>query len=130
MGWDRVVKEIDHGTRVVSGVEVRIEEERWRSGGSSFSVYRVDNGADLTQSVYGQCFDGPPTDDEIAGLLASWNDGDYDRGRLGAGFLAATGGTCAHCSARVDRNADGLLADVRGRTTCPGDVDRHALPQD
>lgn len=80
MGRDYVAEEIDHGTRTVAGVEVRVEEERWRYGGSSFSVYRVSDGLDLTQAVHGQCLDNPPTDDEIADLLTAYADGYRDPG--------------------------------------------------
>jgi len=59
-------REVDRGTRVVEGVEVRVTELVWSDGGTSFEVHRVDTGEDLTEA---ECFDQLPTDDQIAALL-------------------------------------------------------------
>ncbi|MCX5070802.1 hypothetical protein OOJ91_33700 [Micromonospora lupini] len=78
MSGDWVDETVDHGHRTVAGVEVLIEEERWRYGGSSFSVCRASDRFDLTQEVHGQCFDGPPTDEEIQGLLNELSEDEDD----------------------------------------------------
>ncbi len=63
----RVIEEIDHGTRTVNDVEVRILEEVWNGGaGSSFEVYRVNTAACLTMD---EAFDDVPDDDTIADLI-------------------------------------------------------------
>jgi len=62
----KIIREVDHGIRVVVGVQVRVCELVWSDAGTSFEVHRVDTGADLTEA---QCFDDMPTDDQIAALL-------------------------------------------------------------
>ena len=58
-----IVSEVDHGTRMVAGVEVRVTQLVWRGGGTSYEVHRVDTGVDLTEA---ECFDQMPTDEQIA----------------------------------------------------------------
>ena len=83
-----IVSEVDHGTRMVAGVEVRVTQLVWRDGGTSYEVHRADTGVDLTEA---ECFDQMPTDEQIAALLpppATWfacpgcgtvfNDGEGD----------------------------------------------------
>ena len=83
-----IVSEVDHGTRMVAGVEVRVTQLVWRDAGTSYEVHRVDTGVDLTEA---ECFDQMPTDEQIAALLpppATWfacsgcgtvfNDGEGD----------------------------------------------------
>lgn len=48
---NRVIREIDRGTRIVSGVEVTITELIWDNDGRSFEVHRTDTGEDLTADV-------------------------------------------------------------------------------
>jgi len=63
----KIIREVDHGIRVVAGVQVRVSELVCSDAGTSFEVHRVDTGTDLTEA---QCFDDMPTDDQIAALLA------------------------------------------------------------
>jgi hypothetical protein len=63
----KIIREVDHGIRVVAGVQVRMTEVVWSDAGTSFEVHRVDTGTDLTED---ECFDEMPTDDQIAALLA------------------------------------------------------------
>jgi hypothetical protein len=65
-----VVNEINHGTREVDGVTVKIKELVWTDGGRSFEVWKGQD--DLT---IGECFDAFPTDMEIRKLL---RDGTED----------------------------------------------------
>jgi hypothetical protein len=68
----KIIGEVDHGTRVVAGVQVRVTELVWSHGGTSFEVHEVDTGTDLTEA---ECFDHMPTDEQIAALLpapAGW----------------------------------------------------------
>ena len=58
----KIIREIDRGTRVVAGVDVRITELVWDNGGRSFDVHRTDNDAPLTED---ESFDEPPTDQQI-----------------------------------------------------------------
>jgi hypothetical protein len=81
---DKVIKEIDHGVRMVGGVQVRVEQEVWELGGSSFSVYHVADGIDLTQAIHGQCYDTMPSDEEIAVLLVLYVEGYRDPGYRGS----------------------------------------------
>ncbi len=62
----KIIREVDRGTRVVTGVDVRITELVWDNGARSFEVHRVDTGEDLTIN---ECFVDMPTDDQIAILL-------------------------------------------------------------
>ena len=67
-----VIRTIDHGTRTVNGVEVRIEELWWNdSAGVSFDVYRTDNGECLTND---ESFDEMPGDDAIADAIEADRD--------------------------------------------------------
>lgn len=70
MSRDYVIATHVRGTRTINGTAVVVSEAQWRNGGSSFSVTRDIDRLDLTQHVRGHCFDGPPTDAEIADLLA------------------------------------------------------------
>ncbi len=63
----RIINEVDHGIRVVAGVQVTVRELVWDDGGRSFEVHRVDTGDDLTED---DCFDTMPTDGQIAARLA------------------------------------------------------------
>jgi hypothetical protein len=68
----RVTETRDHGSRVVNGVEVRIQELVWNdTDGRSWDVYRVSDGQCLTMD---HSFDGNPGDDEIAELLETPRD--------------------------------------------------------
>jgi len=88
-----IVSEVDHGTRMVAGVEVRVTQLVWRDAGTSYEVHRADTGVDLTEAdlTEAECFDQMPTDEQIAALLpppATWftcpgcgtvcNDGEGD----------------------------------------------------
>ncbi|MBI1758145.1 MAG: hypothetical protein HYR62_02805 [Actinobacteria bacterium] len=57
---------IDHGTRTIDGVPVRVTELVWPDGGRSVEVHRTDTAVDLTADG---CFDTPPTDTQIRALL-------------------------------------------------------------
>jgi hypothetical protein len=68
----RVIDTRDHGIRVVSGVEVRIQELVWNdTDGRSWDVYRVSDGQCLTMDY---SFDDNPDDSEIAELLEAPRD--------------------------------------------------------
>ena len=61
-----IVSEVDHGTRMVAGVEVRVTQLVWRDAGTSYEVHRADTGVDLTEAdlTEAECFDQMPTDEE------------------------------------------------------------------
>lgn len=68
----RVIDEIDHGTRTVAGVEVKITELVWNgTDGRSFEVERVSDGECLTMD---EAFDDMPGDDAIKYLITAPRD--------------------------------------------------------
>ncbi len=89
---NRIIREIDRGTRTVNGVQVHITELVWHDEGRSFEVHRTDTGADLTEDG---CFDTWPTDDQIADLLGTAQDL----------------WSCPGCGATVDASQADLVAD-------------------
>jgi hypothetical protein len=76
MAFDRrpgtkVIDIVEHGTRVVDGVQVSICEQVWNGGGRSFSVFLADDlDVDFTEDG---CFDTQPTAEQIAELPAFVN---------------------------------------------------------
>jgi len=94
----RIINEVDHGSRIVAGVGVRVRELVWDDDGRSFEVHRVDTGDDLTTD---ECFDTMPTDAQIAVRLAHRQPDWW---------------ICRGCGTRFDARTDGdLIVDhVRG----------------
>jgi hypothetical protein len=88
----KIIKQIVRGTRVVAKVEVRITELMWDDGGRSFEVHRVDTDEDLTED---ECFDAPPTDEQIQNLLDQQPDW----------WL------CPGCGTRIDDSQADLIVD-------------------
>ncbi|MGH3881768.1 MAG: hypothetical protein ACRDSK_32490 [Actinophytocola sp.] len=61
----RIIRGIDRGARVVADVADRATDLVRDDVARSFEVRRVDTGEDLTT----ECFDQPPTDEQIARRL-------------------------------------------------------------
>lgn len=68
-------REVDHGTRTVDGIHVRVTELVWADARRSFEVHFGD--IDLTENA---CLDGQPTDAQIRDLLAAYSAGLTVRG--------------------------------------------------
>ncbi len=88
----KIVSRVEHGTRVVAGVQVQVTELLWTDAGHSFEVHRVDTGEDLTEDG---CFDDLPTDDQIEDLL----DPPVDWW------------TCRGCGTSIDASQPDLVVD-------------------
>jgi hypothetical protein len=87
-----IIREVDHGTRVVADIQVRVTELIWHDGARSFEVHRVDTGEDLTEN---DCSDQTPTDEQIANLLEQQEPADW--------------WICRGCGARFDAAWQGDL---------------------
>jgi hypothetical protein len=61
---------IDHESRLVAGVPVRITELTWPNQRRSYEVHLLAGDVDLTENG---CFDDPPTDAQIRALLANYD---------------------------------------------------------
>jgi hypothetical protein len=92
---DKIIREIDRGTRVVAGVDVRITELVWDDGARSVDVHRVDTDELLTED---ESFDQMPTDEQIAVLLEQQQE-------------LIEWWTCRGCGARFDASQGDLIAE-------------------
>ncbi len=108
----RIIDEIEHSTRTVAGIPVRIREVVWEDQGRSFEVHRVDTGEELT--VDG-CFDEMPTDEQLGELLADRQPDWWICRGCGARFDASTGADLIVDHVRGCDLVDGAGNPIGGR---------------